>query len=655
MTTLFNRYPCLLPAAAFTVGILCDMLLLPLWFCPVVAGIAVALWIAAVRLKRKGPSMAWRIRWWRPVVTALLGIAVGFAVDLYHCPDAVDFENDRLPMMAVAEVEEVRTMTYGDRAIVSLEAMCDTAGGSVLTLHNIKAIITTSDYSLAPHDRIMFYNGLQPISNNPNYQNHGYVENLARQGILWRMNVGEGEMVKLAPADGLLARCDRMRRDILISLEYSGLQRPTVAFLSTMLLGDSDLLTADQRQVFADAGISHILAVSGLHTGIIASLICLLTAPIVLLGLRRSRYALAIILTWGYVLISGCHVSAVRAAVMVTLVMGALILERRNSSFNALCFAALIIMFFSPRAILTPGMQLSFLCVGTLVCFGSYFSDRFRSLPRLPRALLAAAVSSCLAVFGSWALTAYYFHSLPLLFLPVNLLVLPLLPCYLIFAIIHLCAALLGSPIGWVAAIVDSGFSWLLRLCSLPGEGSVVHFEVTTITPLLWLLGITILGYALHRSRRSGLKAYLAATATLAFAIASIWIFPAASDPDGIIIRQNSDSVEIAEYSGGRETLHSLHTGTSATLRAGGRKICVKGVDSTPTRRFKDGCDLLIVAGNTHLSLAEMRRIYSPRQIVLHSSLYDYRRDKLCSEAQKSGIKYIDISSHGPLRLLEEK
>lgn len=650
MLKFFKRYPCLLPAVSFAIGILCDILLLPLWICSVLVGMAAALWIIAAVFTPRRPSIGWKLRWWRPAVVAMTGIAAGFAIDLYHCPEDVDFECDRLPMMVVGEVKEVRSMTYGTRAVLDLEYMCDKDGNSVRPLHNIKAIATTDEYHLVAHDRIMFYNALQRIKNNPNYPNHGYVENLARQGILWRVDIGGGEMTKLAPAEGLLAWCDEIRNDIYIALEYSDLQRPTKAFIATMLLGDSDMLTADLRQVFADAGISHILAVSGLHTGIIASLICLLTAPLVLCGLRRSRYALAILLTWGYILISGCHVSAVRSAVMVSLVMGALIMERRNSSFNALCLAALLILIFSPRALLTPGMQLSFLCVGTLVCFGSYFSDRLHSLHPIPRTVLSAAVSSCLAVFGSWAVTAYYFHSLPLLFLPVNLLVLPLLPLYLIFAVVHVIAILLGSPIGWIAATVDSGFDWLLRLCRLPGDGSVLHFEVTTVTPLLWLLGIIILGYALHRPGR---KAYIAAGATLTLAIASIWLFPAAVDPDGIILRQNRNAVEIAEYKGGEETLHTLRLGSSATLRAGGKKICIKGVDNDSIHRFPDGCDLLVIAGNTHQSLSRLRQIYSPKRIVIHPGIYDYRREKLFSEAHKSGIDYYDLDD-SPLRLLDE-
>ena len=84
-----------------------------------------------------------------------------------------------------------------------------------------------------------------------------------------------------------------------------------------------------------------------------------------------------------------------------------------------------------------------------------------------------------------------------------------------------------------------------------------------------------------------------------------------------------------------------------------GKKICIKGVDNDSIHRFPDGCDLLVIAGNTHQSLSRLRQIYSPKRIVIHPGIYDYRREKLFSEAHKSGIDYYDLDD-SPLRLLDE-
>lgn len=646
---LVNTVPLLIPAVSIAVGILGVLAGIPwelaiMWW---VVGLVLIIWYRSVR---RVLSRAIKLSWMPVAATVSISLGCGMALEAYHSPDTVDFEYDNLPPMVVAKVESVRHMTYGDRLIVNLESMTDINGNVKRNLRNIKAVITTSDYLLSPYDRFTFINGLKRIGDNPDYQDNGYRRYNELQGIIWQQAIKEDEAEILSPSHSLAAWCSSIRDRIFIAVEGSHLRRSTAAFINTMLLGDDDLLTTDTRELFADAGISHILAVSGLHTGIIAALILILTAPFLLVRWSRFRYLAVILLTWVYVMLSGCHLSAVRAAIMVTVVMGGMALERRRSSFNAMCLALIIILLFSPRALLTPGVQLSFVCVGSLLCFGSYCSRLTRSLPHKVQLLCSTALASVVAVFGSWALTAYYFHNFPLLFLPVNVVVLPLLPVYLIVALLHIVLILCGIEVSLLTSILDNGYQALEWVCTTIAGGSVLTLWLHVVTPVLWFAGLCVLAYALHCG---GKRQTILASSLLIAAVASAVIIPGNRPKDGIIVRRSSQSVVLAEYAGGNESVNEYSVGSPQAVFLGGRKVCITGREKGIQRHFTDSCDLLVITTGNR-SLDEFQTFFRPRAIAIHPALRSSVSERLKTEARISGVVIHDIGDDGPVWMLND-
>ena len=650
MRRLFDKYPCMLPAAALAVGVAVSAVLGVGMIWVSVPAVLCALLAVAYLLCRRRPSMLARFQPLKYLLVASAFAALGMLIDDFSKPDNVDFEYDDLPYYVYGEVEEVRTMAYGDRMVVRLEGMVEPDGSGDMPLRNIRVLLTSSDGIFAPHSRVRFVNGLKRIKDNPNYQNAGYVSYLARRGILWQQRVDEGEFAMVEPCTDFFARCEQLRTDAEIVLEKSGIGKPTAAFLETLLLGDDDTLSPEDKEVFSDAGISHILAVSGLHIGIISALIYLLTAPLVLVGARKFRFGLVIVMIWLYVCLSGMHLSAVRAAVMITVVLGGYILDRRHTSFNALCFAALLIMLFQPRALFDPGMQLSFICVGSLVAFGSYATKSKVLMRPVVRTVVSTLVSSVLAVFGSWALLAYYFHSFSTVFLPVNFVVLPLLPLYLVVALLHLLMCSFGVGMEWTTAVLDTGYGWLIEGCRHVTAGTVVQLWVGWITPVLWLAGLALLAYSVN-ARRKWCGA--AAGCLLACSVATVWLFPGDKPADGFIIRDSRSSVVIASYSDGLETVCESRIGAEAAMRICGKDIRIAGADDARHPHLQRGCDILVIADGSRANLEELRQSYRPRQIVLHTSLWNHRRDELLHEAKLAGVEVTDMDDIGAVQFLD--
>jgi competence protein ComEC len=193
-----------------------------------------------------------------------------------------------------------------------------------------------------------------------------------------------------------------------------------------MTLGDKSAMTRELRDVYAVSGASHVLALSGLHLGIIYMLLSLLIVG------RRLRYVIlpvVVLAIWAFVLLTGLPVSVVRAAVMISLYALLSLIHRGHFSLNALSLAALLILTVSPDSLWDVGFQLSFAAMVAILTVQpllarpvseTYLFDR----PVL-RWLWGIVTVSVAAQIGTAPLIAYYFGRLPLYFLLTNLLVIP--------------------------------------------------------------------------------------------------------------------------------------------------------------------------------------------------------------------------------------
>ena len=214
-----------------------------------------------------------------------------------------------------------------------------------------------------------------------------------------------------------------------------GLSDEAVALAQGMLLGDKSGLSSEVVSAFRTAGMSHIMAVSGLHVGIIMSIIWICFRPIEMLGGSLAPFNLTvhyvlgdlkrivlIALTVCYVWLIGAPPSAVRAALMLSLLLIGWMLHRSTSAWRCILFAALLLIAWDPWTVGEVGFQLSFLAVAGILLFQPWLqSDRF---PRWFRLVL-------LSVSAQWFTTpvvAYWFHQVPLLGWIQGLLVVPLLP-----------------------------------------------------------------------------------------------------------------------------------------------------------------------------------------------------------------------------------
>jgi competence protein ComEC len=223
--------------------------------------------------------------------------------------------------------------------------------------------------------------------------------------------------------------------------------------LAAMTVGSREGLLPDLRQQFADAGIAHVLAVSGLHTGIVA------LAVAVLLGLlplgRRTRTVLIIATLACYAAVCGFRPPVLRAAIMGILIAAAPLFERRNDPENALFAAVLLILAFDPQALFGPSLQLSVAAVWGLIIAVPPLASRLPGIilrNRPARWFAMLGIISVVAFTVTAPISALHFGSVPLAGIPANLVAVPLVMAAVPMGLAAMVFTALGAPLAAPAA-----------------------------------------------------------------------------------------------------------------------------------------------------------------------------------------------------------
>ncbi len=251
---------------------------------------------------------------------------------------------------------------------------------------------------------------------------------------------------------------------------HNTLPAPSSELLTAILFGQRSRLPEEVEHNFRRAGAGHLMAVSGLHVGLVAALVA---GAWKILGLRGPfPVVTAVALVLAYAYLTGMRPSALRAALMVSMSLGAVLLERDRDLPTAVSFAALVTLFINPLLLFTAGFQLSYAV--TLVLVYAY-RPLYRMLastgcPQLLSAPLAVVIA---AQVGVLPLSVYYFQHMPTGAVFFNLLLMPLMAFVVAFgllgSLVGLVVYLPGEIILWAARPLLEAMLIVTSLSSLPG------------------------------------------------------------------------------------------------------------------------------------------------------------------------------------------
>ncbi|MDT8334702.1 MAG: DNA internalization-related competence protein ComEC/Rec2 [Desulfurivibrionaceae bacterium] len=370
-----------------------------------------------------------------------------------------------------------------------------------------------------------------------------------------------------------------LRHKTNLFIDSTGLPPKIKALYKAIITGQRDSVPIEVIENFKRSGAIHLLAISGMHMGLLALLSGLLINTILhrssWLMLRWSAWKIAALLTLpimaGYAMISGLQPPVVRAFIMAALLIGAVVLDRPRSLLNALALAALLILAYDPTALFSVSFQLSFTAVTAIILFSNRFFIKDETTPleqaltvRLRTWLFTGFAVSLVALIATGPITLYNFRQVSLLGPVATLLTAPLL-CFWALPF-GLLAALLSSALPAAAAAI-------LRVGGLGLQGADL---ITT--------GLAAIPYGFHNlppPSLTGLALYYLAglgllllkttgivRTTLAIAMLSIITLPTHlfSRPD----TEGSTVVSFLDVGQGSATLLELPAGSKVLVDGGG-------------------------------------------------------------------------------------
>lgn len=323
-------------------------------------------------------------------------------------------------------------------------------------------------------DRLVINAEVQPITGPLNPEAVDFRSYWAGQGIFHQLRLKDEEGFVRIPSEKQRSVADRagaMREAWLATLRPY-LQGDELAVAAALVLGKKDLLSSDVKSAYADTGAIHVLAVSGLHVGIVAIIFT------TLLGGRNARSRkrrwinaiLTVVGVWCFALVTGFSPSVQRAAIMFSVLILGNVLRRRASLFNLLSLAAIVMLLWQPRQLFQVGFQLSFLAVAGIGVFARPLGELVAVTQKFLRAIWSALVVSTSAQLGTLPLSLHYFGRFPLYFLLSGTLV--VLSAYVILCL-GMFHGLVAGVIGWPALAAVSGglLNFIVEL-----QNAFIHF-----------------------------------------------------------------------------------------------------------------------------------------------------------------------------------
>lgn len=295
---------------------------------------------------------------------------------------------------------------------------------------------------------------------------------------------------------------DRLHDVLVGAINGSEVTPQTRGLLLALIAGEGDAVDAAFRNAMADSGLAHILALSGMHVAIVAAFVMAFLWPLKLLGWWKLRLAFSVVVVWLFVIASGMADSTLRAAIMFTAASAAYLTERHRNATDALIVAAFIILLFSPDSVMNAGFQLSFLCVVALIAFVEPLNLIDRRMHPVLYKFVTLLLVPMVATVASWSLIGYYFGRIPLGFLPLNIVAVPLLPFYVGVAIVFILLSANGLHVDWMARLLDSAPAWLRSASEYIGTGTVIEVHLEVWHVFCWL-SLLVLAWALMTARRT--------------------------------------------------------------------------------------------------------------------------------------------------------
>ncbi|MBQ5627043.1 MAG: ComEC/Rec2 family competence protein [Bacteroidaceae bacterium] len=515
-----------------------------------------------------------------------------------------------------------------------------------------------------------------------------YIKGITGSAYVWGdawEYLGSGEKT-------LAMRALSMRERVVERYRRLGFEGDGLSLLSALTVGEKRDFPQELKENYTAAGASHILALSGLHLGIIYMLLTLLfpyrgrNRLVVLL-----RETVVVIALWAFAYVAGLPASVVRAALLFSLMSLGRCLRQEPSSLSSLAFAAIAMLLFSPHLLFDVSFQLSFSAVFAILLLTPPLQEVLNVAEhgRLYRYVANLLILTLAAQVGTLPFVWYHFGILPLYSLLTNILVVPLAFVLMVLALLLLVTSFISplrmlftAALQYVTALMNGGAAFI---SSLPGA-SLALPPIGVPGAVCAALSLAALLYALMNRR--WLQALFVTGCSLVLLVVGSFLGGKEMQPDGVIVYNNSKNPLLHVVAQGGDNwllstvpqLDAEYEYTSSpyikrekmpeprwvngdyeceafafsngVLEYDGLKIRLLADELWRDNIFAEPVDVLVICRGFLGPVEELLEVYPASCMLLDASLYKRSRDRILRECAVLGVEAVDISRNGALKIV---
>lgn len=570
---------------------------------------------------------------------------------------------------------------------------------------NTKAILYVQKDSSTPilnyGDLVIFKGKLQQINNAGNPNEFDYRKFMQNKGIFFTSYIKSNHIKILAHHKGNPAvdMALRIRQHFLDIYKKYKIEGRDFGVLSALTLGYRDEVDLQTRQMFANTGAMHILAVSGLHVGIIYIILVSLLA--FMDKKKKLKYVKPIIIIaslWLFATIAGLSPSVTRSALMFTLFVIGKILMRNTTIYNVIFASAFILLLINPLNLFNVGFQLSYAAVLSIVFFQPYIYKLFSFKKVFFDKLWALTSVSIAAQIGTMPIGLYYFHQFPNYFFFTNIIVIPLASLILYTAVL----LLIVSPIPFIAKFIAFVLKLWLKILLFSIEFiDKLPFATTKnifiTSPELIILFIVILSLPLWFIYKKKILAWsFLASLTIFLFIDILFNFKNNSEntitffntrgystfqiksdtnyifsEDALFAKRKRLQYAILPYFQSqritklpvkefiidsitkKDTTNKIWTFKHNFFKIGNLSFIYlrndKIFDFTPKSKLK--VDYIILAHNIYINIQDLKKYFEFKKIIIDPSNKNYRYEKWEKQCSEDSLSFHNINTQGAISI----
>lgn len=524
-------------------------------------------------------------------------------------------------------------------------------------------------------DEIIIKGDVQPIAKSYNPYQFDYAAYLEKQNVFHQLYLKPENHIQIGTRHHFDYYVERYRNIVLNSFNIHHFSPETDNVIRALLLGQRQDMDAQTSENYTNAGVIHILAISGLHIAILYTMLLFFIRPLQRFKKGKLLQFLIVIgFLWLFAILSGLSASVVRSVVMFSFVSFGLYLNKTGNIYNILAVSMLTILLFRPNFLFDVGFQLSYIAVFTIVWLQPLYKSFKFSRYKVVNYFSDVLVISFVAQIGVLPLSLYYFNQIPMLFFLANLVVIPLSSFVLVLGIAVLLfnfilpdfAILLGKLLSLSIEIMNEYIAWI---------ASFKHFVIKDIPfsfPLLLIAYLVLIACVLwlYEKQFSRLRFFLCAAVVLQLALLNT--FRQTEKGSEFIVYNNRKSTLLTEKQNNKiiaYTNDSLpHENTN--LRAYNRgkfnqeieirplpnvlcydKNKILLVDSLGIYTTKQQPDVLLLTQSPKINLNRVIKVTRPKMIIADATNYKSYVKRWKATCEKEKIPFHATAEKGFYRI----